>query len=227
MRACATGTDVAAIEETLPTGASAFHRRRFERAAEGAIYLLAWVDSLAVVDPDMIKPAGVGLDVVGPAVIGPDMIKPAVVGLDVVGPDVVGPDAGLAVGHVLVTPMSKYDMVHERLGSFPEVNALGVAAAYRRRGVGRSLMLAALDVAATMGGSRLGLAVELANTPAVTLYRSLGFRRHSDVAPIDVWSWTDEGGVEHVERDACTYWTRPCGPGDGGGEGHEPAIPHR
>ncbi|MBK7612358.1 MAG: GNAT family N-acetyltransferase [Actinomycetales bacterium] len=41
----------------------------------------------------------------------------------------------------------------------PEVNALGVATAYRRRGVARALMEAAAGTAVSMAGTRLGLAV--------------------------------------------------------------------
>ena len=70
---------------------------------------------------------------------------------------------GGAVGHVLVTPESKYDEVRGALGRFPEAKALGVVEAYRRRGVARALMAAAADKAKQMGGDRLGLAVEADN----------------------------------------------------------------
>jgi ribosomal protein S18 acetylase RimI-like enzyme len=151
--------DVAAIEANLPTGPSALHARRFGRTADGAVYLLAWLDDAAV-------------------------------------------------GHVLVTAQSKYEEVRDRLGAFPEVNALGVATAYRRRGVARALMEAAAGTAVSMGGTRLGLAVEPDNEPAVGLYRALGFRRHPTVDPVDEWTWIDESGIKHVERDSCTYWSR-------------------
>lgn len=119
----------------------------------------------------------------------------------------------LAAGHVLVTPESKYEEVRGALGHFPEVSALGVAEAYRRRGVGRALMTAAGDVANEMGGRRLGLAVEADNRPAVRLYQSLGFERRSTIEPVDVWTWTDDNGVAHEQRDPCTYWTRePASP---------------
>ncbi|MGB2701877.1 MAG: GNAT family N-acetyltransferase, partial [Candidatus Phosphoribacter baldrii] len=45
----------------------------------------------------------------------------------------------------------------------PLPNALGVATAYRRRGVARALMEAAAGTAVSMAGTRLGLAV--ASTP--------------------------------------------------------------
>ena len=41
VRPCASLADVAALEESLPTGRSAFHRERYERR-DGSTYLLAW-----------------------------------------------------------------------------------------------------------------------------------------------------------------------------------------
>ena len=78
--------------------------------------------------------------------------------------------------------------MHGKLGRFPEVNGLGVAETYQRRGVGRALMAAAADEAEQMGGDRLGLAVEPDNEPAVRLYESLGFERHPTLELVDVWS---------------------------------------
>src|SRR5690242_14791290 len=80
VRPCRDAADVAAIEATCPTAPSEFHRRRFEH--EGSVFLLAWVD-------------------------------------------------GLAVGHVLLLPESKYAEVRAALGRFPEVNGLGVAGSHR------------------------------------------------------------------------------------------------
>lgn len=155
---CRSLADVAAIEATLPTGASAFHRQRFERQ-DASTYLLAWADDVAV-------------------------------------------------GHVLVAPESKYDEVRAVLGRFPEVNGLGVTEACQRQGVGRALMTAALGEAEQMGGERLGLAVEPDNEPAARLYELLGFERHRTLDVVDVWHWIDLEGVEHEQRDPCTYWTR-------------------
>lgn len=156
VRPCASLADVAAIEATVPTGASDFHRRRFERD-DGSVYLLAWLDDVAV-------------------------------------------------GHALVTPESKYAEVHDGLGRFPEVNGLGVAEAYRRRGVARALLRAAVGEAVRRGSDRLGLAVEPDNAPAVALYRGLGFERR-DLVVVDEWAWRDAHGAEHQECDRCTYWT--------------------
>lgn len=155
---CRSSADVGAIEAAVPTGPSAFHRRRFERT-DGSVYLLAWSD-------------------------------------------------GLAVGHVLVTPESKYAEVIRRLGRFPEVNALGVVESHRRRGVARALMSATFETASAMGGLEIGLAVEADNEPAVRLYESLGFERLPELNPVDVWAWVGVDGVERIERDPCTYWVR-------------------
>lgn len=156
---CRSYAEVAAIEATLPTGASAFHRKRFERT-DGSVYLLAWHE-------------------------------------------------GQAVGHVLVTPCSKYDEVTSKLGRFPEVNGLGVAEPHRRRGIATALMATARDIAKSMTGDRLGLAVEADNEPAVQLYKSLSFGQCLDINPVDIWAWIDDDGDEHIERDTCTYWTGP------------------
>jgi ribosomal protein S18 acetylase RimI-like enzyme len=69
-------------------------------------------------------------------------------------------------------------------------------------------MVKAAVLAEQMGGNRLGLAVEPENEPALSLYRTLGFVRHPTIEVVDVWSWTDDEGIEHEQRDPCTYWTR-------------------
>ena len=93
------------------------------------------------------------------------------------------------------------------LGEHPEVSALGVAERARRRGVGTALMGAAAGVAREQGAGLVGLAVEPDNEAATTLYRRLGWQSDTDLAPIDEWSWVDERGVEHEERDRCQYWS--------------------
>ncbi len=53
---------------------------------------------------------------------------------------------------------------------------LGVAVAHRRKGLGRALVLTTARAFARAGATALGLAVNLSNRPALSLYQSLGFR---------------------------------------------------
>ncbi|MDN5821848.1 MAG: GNAT family N-acetyltransferase [Brachybacterium sp.] len=57
------------------------------------------------------------------------------------------------------------------------LNMIAVDPAERRRGLGRALSTTLLALAAVQGAHRALLEVEVENTPARTLYRSLGFRR--------------------------------------------------
>ncbi len=83
--------------------------------------------------------------------------------------DRVGPAGGEAeriLGFVI------YWLVHD------EVHVLNVAVAdeARRRGVGRTLMLEAHARGRRLGGTVATLEVRTTNTPAIELYRSLGYR---------------------------------------------------
>ncbi|ASK64793.1 hypothetical protein CFK39_01860 [Brachybacterium avium] len=57
------------------------------------------------------------------------------------------------------------------------LNMIAVDPTQRRRGLGRALSTTLLALAAVQGAHRALLEVEVENTPARTLYRSLGFRR--------------------------------------------------
>lgn len=59
------------------------------------------------------------------------------------------------------------------------IMTLGVAQEWRRRGWGRRLMTALIDAARQAGMVQLLLEVRASNTPALALYRSLGFRELS------------------------------------------------
>ena len=52
----------------------------------------------------------------------------------------------------------------------------------------------------------VGLAVEPDNDAATDALPALGWSRRPGLAPVDEWSWTDERGVLHEERDRCGYW---------------------
>ncbi|GIX03332.1 MAG: N-acetyltransferase [Planctomycetaceae bacterium] len=64
-------------------------------------------------------------------------------------------------------------MVSETLGGIQNV---GVLPNYRRQGLGRALVLKALDGFLCHGARRIYLEVTASNEPAISLYQSLGFR---------------------------------------------------
>lgn len=55
------------------------------------------------------------------------------------------------------------------------INEVGVAPDHRRRGLGRRLMRALLEHAATLGCREAWVLTERGNAPATELYRSMGF----------------------------------------------------
>jgi GNAT superfamily N-acetyltransferase len=57
-----------------------------------------------------------------------------------------------------------------------ELIYLGVVPEARRRGIGRALVVEAIRQTAAMGLPQMGVAVDVANTPAFHLYESMGFR---------------------------------------------------
>nr|WP_230383175.1 GNAT family N-acetyltransferase [Paracoccus shanxieyensis] len=60
-------------------------------------------------------------------------------------------------------------------GPVAMIHALEVLSAFRRRGLAGWMMRAAAQWAQQAGASTLALAVSRSNTPAMALYRSLGF----------------------------------------------------
>jgi GNAT superfamily N-acetyltransferase len=72
-----------------------------------------------------------------------------------------------------------------------EVSKMAVAETHQGRGLGRALLTAAIDWARGRGASRLYLESGQSLTPALSLYRSLGFvdlpPRPSPFARADVW----------------------------------------
>jgi len=65
----------------------------------------------------------------------------------------------------------------QREGTTPTwvISMVGVLPTYRRRGIARELVLATLEMVRSRGGTRAALAAIDGNTPAQSLYRSLGF----------------------------------------------------
>jgi ribosomal protein S18 acetylase RimI-like enzyme len=57
------------------------------------------------------------------------------------------------------------------------ISNVAVKRRYRGRGIARALMVAAIDEARHRGGQAVGLQVRADNTPAIYLYRGLGFKK--------------------------------------------------
>jgi ribosomal protein S18 acetylase RimI-like enzyme len=92
-----------------------------------------------------------------------------------------------AVGFV-----SGVEITHPDKGTEMLMYELGVDDQYRRRGIGRSLVVALRDLARTRGCSGVWVPVDDDNEPALAMYRSLG----PDEEARTVIPWWDLGGDE-------------------------------
>lgn len=77
------------------------------------------------------------------------------------------------------------------------IGGLGVAAAYRDKGLGEALMREVIDVAGTRGLRELWLEVLTPNVPAIALYDKLGFETVRDV---EVWTLEQRVFRQHDVR---------------------------
>jgi GNAT superfamily N-acetyltransferase len=109
----------------------------------------------------------------------------------------------VVVGHVVVRRHSKYPPVVNRLGEFPEVQAL---AAYPTGfSIGSLLLDAAEDIARRRGANLVGLGVERANI-ARQLYERRGYRDWGYGTVVDDWSEVaNDGSVVAQHHDVCDY----------------------
>ena len=64
-----------------------------------------------------------------------------------------------------------------------EIGVIGTRPSYQRQGLGRALLLAGMHRLTQRGATRVYLETELAETPALRLFTSLGFQR------VSVWQW--------------------------------------
>jgi len=64
---------------------------------------------------------------------------------------------------------------------FGGIQNLGVVSHYRGRGIGRALLLKALEGFASVGAQRAFLEVTAQNTPALRMYRQIGFRCYKTI----------------------------------------------
>jgi len=88
-------------------------------------------------------------------------------------------EEGRVVGNVTVSCLDPYARRWQ-------ISNVAVEPAYRRRGIARRLMEAALDLARREGGEWALLRVRTDNAPALHLYQSLGFRQMATVAELQL-----------------------------------------
>lgn len=94
-----------------------------------------------------------------------------------------------------------------RRGAEGWIGGMGVVASHRRRGIGETTLVAALDAARAGGIERVGLEVLEQNLPARALYERLAF---AHVRDLDVWSLAgspdDEPVPGTVDVDEALAW---------------------
>ncbi len=103
---------------------------------------------------------------------------------------------------------SKYESVRERLGALPEINDL--QAWPPGQGIGTAIIENLEGEARQAGATAIGLAVELKNSRAQSLYERLGYVEWGYGTVIDRWHELDDEGnetTEHVEE--CHYLVKP------------------
>lgn len=85
---------------------------------------------------------------------------------------------GKIVGYVMCRVESGLGFISNKLSRLGHVVSIAVLPEYRRRGIGRMLMLEALDrLREYYGVNEVYLEVRVSNIPAIKLYESLGFRK--------------------------------------------------
>ena len=111
---------------------------------------------------------------------------------------------GEIVGQTILLRRSKYGEL--RADADPaEINAL--QAYVRRQGIGTAIIRAAEAIAADeWNRSAIGLAVELDNDQARTLYERLGYKPWSGPHLLDYWTeQAADGSVVRTHSDSCEY----------------------
>lgn len=114
---------------------------------------------------------------------------------------------GATAGHVNVLFASDLAVVRSAFEGTVhyEVSALATAVPLRRRGVGRALLARAEDLARRRGAARVGLACNVDNEPARSLYDSAGYVDWGGGVVDSVWKWVDPAGNVHTQHDPSHY----------------------
>jgi GNAT superfamily N-acetyltransferase len=114
---------------------------------------------------------------------------------------------GDLVGRATILRHSKYELVRNRLGQTPEVNAL--ESSIPSRGIGTKIMACAESEAGSWGASLIGLGVSPENTRARRLYAHLGYLDWGQGTICDEWIERDDTGSVVADRvDECLYLTK-------------------
>ena len=87
-------------------------------------------------------------------------------------------------------------VVYRNIVGDVDITNVQVDTAFRRQGIARGLMMKAMEYAREAGGERFTLEVRASNTPAITLYESLGF----------VSAGIRPGFYENPREDAVIMW---------------------
>lgn len=116
------------------------------------------------------------------------------------------------VGHVLVRwSGTNQPAVRRVLGQTPMLNALGVSAPYRRRGIATELILHAERLARDRGHRAVGLGVDVDNAGARRLYDRLGYRDWGHGTVPSQWTWTSDNGQAIREDELLLMLVKPLG----------------
>lgn len=103
---------------------------------------------------------------------------------------------------------TKRENIAAILNQCPEIEGMRVMDDYRRQGIGRRMMLTAIELTRQNGYSRLGLQVRPDNAAAISLYENLGFKDLGVGEYVISWPYTDKDGVMQLHEETCIYMVK-------------------
>jgi GNAT superfamily N-acetyltransferase len=119
------------------------------------------------------------------------------------------------VGHVLLKWQGPTNPELATPRDCPDLEDLFVSPVLRSRGIGSQLLAAAESLAVQRGCSRIGLAVDVANSRARALYRRRGYRKVGRGTFVNRWSWLGRDGQKAWSEETCIYLVKDWGAGEG------------